>query len=339
MKLFWKEQTPLLAFYALQALLIPLLYSLLDVRFNETLVLYGFLLSLAVLVVYLVFRYLTHRSFYRQLASETLPEDWNSALFREEEAAPLSEALNRLLLLQEKHYRDELTREKNRMDMHLTFVNRWVHQMKTPVSVLQLTARELDDEAGDSIQEELERIKKGLEMVLYTARLERFEQDIAIRPVPLREVAAHAVKENRRLFIRKGIQAELQIDEGIQVYSDEKWLLFVLGQIVTNAVNYSGGPGKTITIGAKRAAHPGEVTELTVQDEGIGIVKEDLRRVFAPSFTGERGREYTESTGMGLYLVKEICTRLGHEVSITSQPEVGTTVTLCFPRPPAPPGK
>ncbi|WP_438434328.1 sensor histidine kinase [Gorillibacterium sp. sgz500922] len=336
MKLFWKEHIPLLSFYALQAFLIPLLYALLDVHFQIRLVLYGLLLSFSVLVVYLAFRYLTHRSFYNRLSAEDFDGDWNGALFRESDTAPLPEAMDRLLLLQEKHYRDELTAERSRMELHLAFVHRWVHQMKTPVSVLQLTAREMDDDTGDSIQEELDRLKKGLEMVLYTARLERFEQDFAIRPVPLLRTAAQAVKENRSLFIRKGIQANLIIDPELQVYSDEKWLLFLLGQILTNAVNYSGGPGKTVTIGARNPAEPDGFTELTVRDEGIGIAKEDLRRVFSPSYTGERGREYTESTGMGLYLVKEICNRLGHEVSIASELGAGTTVTLRFPHSPIP---
>lgn len=340
MKLFWKEQTPLLAFYALQALLVPLLYSLLDVRFDGAFVLYGLLLSLAVLAAYLLFRYLTHRNFYRQLGDDENPdlaERENIPSFRGDGGtAPLPEALNRLLLRQEKRCLDELSREKNRMELHLAFMNRWVHQMKTPVSVLQLTAAEMDSEAGDSIIEELERIKKGLEMVLYTARLERFEQDFAIRPISLRETAAQAVKENRRLFIRKGVRPELRIGEGVRVYSDGKWLLFLLGQILTNAVNYSGGPGKTVIIEAREqeGTSGASVTELIVQDEGIGIAVEDLRRVFSPYFTGERGREYTESTGMGLYLVKEICTRLGHEVSIASQPGIGTTVSIRFPHPP-----
>ncbi|MEO3947178.1 sensor histidine kinase [Gorillibacterium sp. CAU 1737] len=334
MKLFWKEHTPLLAFYTLQALLIPLMYALLDVRFDSKLVLYGLLVSFSVLAVYLIFRYFTHRSFYQRLDQDELSEDWNHSLFKEEDSTPLSEAMNRLLLEQEKHYRDELAAEKNRMELHLAFVHRWVHQMKTPVSILQLTAKELDDETGDSIQDELERLKKGLQMVLYTARLERFEQDFAIRPVPLARAAALAVKENRRLFIRKGVQASLQIEETLSVYSDEKWLLFVLGQILTNAVNYSGAPGKTVTLCAHASQEADRSIVLTIRDEGIGIDPKDLRRVFAPSFTGERGREYTESTGMGLYLVKEICNRLGHGVFLSSELGKGTTVTLQFSRPP-----
>lgn len=337
MKLFWKEHIPLLAFYALQACLIPLLYALLAVHFHVWLVLYGLLLSFSVLAIYLAFRYLTHRNLYRKLSAEDFDGDWNGAPVREGGTAPLPEAMERLLRLQEKHYRDKLNAERSRMELHLAFVHRWVHQMKTPVSVLQLTAREMDDDTGDSIQEELDRLKKGLEMVLYTARLERFEQDFAIRPVPLQRVAAQAVKENRSLFIRKGIQANLSIDEELQVYSDEKWLLFLLGQILTNAVNYSGGPGKTVTVTARNPTEPDGIAELTVRDEGIGIAKEDLRRVFAPSYTGERGREYTESTGMGLYLVKEICNRLGHEVSIASERGAGTSVTLRFPHSPFPP--
>ncbi|MNJ45468.1 Sensor histidine kinase GraS [compost metagenome] len=214
-------------------------------------------------------------------------------------------------------------------EQHLVFINRWVHQMKTPISVIQLQLQELEREeaAADSIQEELDRLSKGLEMVLYTARLDRFEHDFSVEPVDLRQIVNQVIAGNRKLFISKGINPSLQVREGLKVYSDAKWLRFMLDQIVVNALNYTVGTGKTISISAEELGHS---CKLTVQDQGIGIVKEDLNRVFHPYYTGERGRQYSESTGMGLYLVREVCGRLGHEVVLQSKPGEGTTVTLLF---------
>ncbi|WP_025690744.1 sensor histidine kinase [Paenibacillus zanthoxyli] len=324
MKLFLKVQLPLLLFYAVQMLLVPLLYWLTGERRPLSIVLYGSALSAAVLAVYLGFRYLRHQRLYIKLND---PEAFLDSAFEPLGDAPLPEAFGKLLEAYGRHYRDRLGEEARRVDSHITFMNRWVHQMKTPLSIIQLTADELDDAAADSIREEVDRLRKGLEMVLYTSRLDRFEDDFSIMPVSLRKAVSETVAENRRLFIRRGVKAEIRISEELKVYTDAKWLRFMLAQILTNAVNYSGGSGKTVTAAA---FHQGRKVILEIRDEGIGIAPEDLKRVFNPYFTGERGREYRESTGMGLYLVREICKRLGHRVELSSQPGEGTSVRLIF---------
>ncbi|MMZ57297.1 Sensor histidine kinase GraS [compost metagenome] len=101
----------------------------------------------------------------------------------------------------------------------------------------------------------------------------------------------------------------------------------MINQILINAANYTADAGKNVFI---RAYERETSTVLEIRDQGIGIVKEDLKRVFNPYFTGERGRQYHESTGMGLYLVREVCDRLGHKVELDSEPGVGTVVRLIF---------
>lgn len=162
--------------------------------------------------------------------------------------------------------------------------------------------------------------------ILFIA-VDRFEDDFQVEVLLLRKTVSEAVSENRRLFIRRGIQADIQVDEEIFVYSDAKWLRFMLTQILTNAVNYTSGTNKTVTVSSTQI---GTDTILNITDQGIGISPEDLRRVFNPYFTGERGRQYHESTGMGLYLVHEICNRLGHKVELHSRPGEGTTIRLTF---------
>ncbi len=319
-----KDQVPLLLFYLLQMILVPSLYYLSGESRPLSIILYGMSLSAAILLVYLLYRYIQHHKMYIRLEQHaSAPGELPAPL----DDAPLPEAVSELLQVTHRHYQEQLQTHISRMDQHIVFINRWVHQMKTPLSVIQLTLQELDDEAANSIQEELERLRKGLEMVIYTSRLERFEDDFQVQYLPLRRIVSETVAENRRLFIRRGIKADIRVDEGLSVYSDPKWLMFVLTQILVNAVNYTSGSGKTVTFTAQS---DDKDTVLKITDQGIGISPEDLKRVFNPYFTGERGRQYHESTGMGLYLVREICGRLGHKVSLESSPGMGTTVCFTF---------
>jgi signal transduction histidine kinase len=318
MKLFLKDHRPLLLFYLLQMILIPVLYWVTGEFRPISIVLYGMALSFAVLILYLGYRYIQHHKLYTRLSGpggapgeELIPLD----------DAPLPEAVAEMLQHNHRYY------HTRRMDQHIDFINRWVHQMKTPLSVIQLTLQDLEEDAANSIQEELERLRKGLEMVIYTSRLERFEDDFHVQPLGLRKTVSETVADNRRLFIRRGVRVDITVDDGLSVYSDAKWLRFMLAQILVNAVNYTAGTGKTVTISAEQT---GNGSVLQIKDQGIGISPEDLKRVFNPYFTGERGRQYHESTGMGLYLVREICVRLGHTVELQSRPGEGTTVRIAF---------
>ncbi|WP_420805726.1 sensor histidine kinase [Paenibacillus wynnii] len=324
MRLFWKDQLPLLLIYAAQTVLVPLLYWLSGENRPIRIILYGMSLNLVILALYLGFRYLQHYRLYQRLSHpESARLDYRSSLG----TAPLPEAMDELIRRYDQHNQEQLNTQVRRMDQHIEFINRWVHQMKTPLSVIQLTLQDVEGAAADSIQEELERLRKGLEMVIYTARLDRFEDDFHVEPTFLRQAVSEAVSENRRLFIRRGIRPVIQISEELSVYTDAKWLRFMLTQILTNAVNYTQGTDKSVTI---TSYSQGMDNILQITDQGIGISPEDLKRVFNPYFTGERGRQYHESTGMGLYLVREICTRLGHKVELESRPGEGTVLRLIF---------
>lgn len=324
MRLFWKEHVPLLLFYFVQVALVPLLYWLTGEGRPFAIILYGVLLSTVVLALYLCYRYFQHRKLYRCL-EKSPASDGGEELLQPMDEAPLSQAVYELLCRYDQLFKHQLRQQQSGNEQHLVFMNRWVHQMKTPISVIQLLLQELEEPAADSIQEELDRLSKGLEMVLYTARLERFEHDFSIEAVELQQIVNQVVASNRKLFISKANTPLLQIREDLRVYTDAKWLRFLLDQIVVNALNYTVGTGKVISISAEVRE---DDCELSVRDQGIGIVKEDLNRVFRPYYTGERGRQYYESTGMGLYLVKEVCELLGHEVKLQSEPGSGTIVTL-----------
>jgi signal transduction histidine kinase len=142
-------------------------------------------------------------------------------------------------------------------------------------------------------------------------------------------MVVEAVNEHKRLFIANRVYPDIAIDENLMVPTDSKWMKFIIGQFITNAVKYTFEEGKKIYLST-------EVTEnhieLTIRDEGIGIPPSDLKRVTRPFFTGENGRKTGESTGMGLYLAQEVCDKLGHQLLIESEVGKGTKLKVLFNR-------
>ncbi|MEK5171976.1 HAMP domain-containing histidine kinase [Heyndrickxia sp. FSL W8-0496] len=323
MKLFIREQLPLIVIYILQLLIIMMIYWLDGYR-HLSISIYAAILSGSLLIGYLVFRYLSHRSFYQQLEKPFAQlEDFANGI----QNTLLAEGLQQLLESQFRHYRTDLYRYKHKLDGHIQFINQWVHQMKTPISVIHLTIQDEDDPRFIAIGDELDRLKKGLEMVLYTARLDTFERDFYVESLSLENVVRAVTSSQKRLFIRKRIFPSIQINHDIQIASDEKWLSFIITQIITNALRYTIQENRKIYFNSYRR---GISIVLEITDEGVGIPPSDLPRVFDPYFTGENGRHFQESTGMGLYLVKQICEKLGHQIEIESKINQGTTIRLVF---------
>lgn len=321
MKLFLRDQWPFAAFFLVQLILLILIFAM-DGYWNESLMIYVMFLSVFFAGAFLAIRYLSHRTIYQRLSK---PVESLEELTQTYGNSPLCRAMDDISQEQYRLYKEQLHAYENKQRDHTTFIQQWVHQMKTPISVIHLLLQNEDDPTAESVREEVDRIKRGLETVLYIARLDRFEQDFLIEPVTLRSLVQNVLAENKRLFIRNQVYPEVKVDESWRVESDDKWLAFVLNQLLTNAVRYSAGKSNKVTIRAyERGAH----AILEVQDYGIGIPSEDIRRVFKPYFTGENGRKYPESTGMGLYLVKEICGRLHHGVEMESVVGEGTTVRI-----------
>ncbi|MFF2532915.1 HAMP domain-containing sensor histidine kinase [Brevibacillus sp. DP1.3A] len=321
MKLFLRDQWPFAAFFLVQLILLIMIFAM-DGYWNESLMIYVMFLSVFFAGAFLAIRYLSHRTIYQRLSK---PVESLEELTQTYGNSPLCRAMDDISQEQYRLYKEQLHAYENKQRDHTTFIQQWVHQMKTPISVIHLLLQNEDDPTAESVREEVDRIKRGLETVLYIARLDRFEQDFLIEPVTLRSMVQNVLAENKRLFIRNQVYPEVKVDENWRVESDDKWLAFVLNQLLTNAVRYSAGKSNKVTIRAyERGAH----AILEVQDYGIGIPTEDIRRVFKPYFTGENGRKYPESTGMGLYLVKEICGRLHHGVEMESEVGEGTTVRI-----------
>ena len=206
------------------------------------------------------------------------------------------------------------------------YVERWVHEIKAPLTAARLICRELDGDTRRKLTAELSQIEAHVERALFYARAENPEQDCLFRQIELEKIAAQAIENHRSLLIQNGIRLELE-NMNCAVYTDEKWAVFILGQLLQNAARYRG-PEPVITLSAKPL---GRQTQLIVHDNGIGIPAHELPRVFERGFTGSNGRIRGGSTGIGLYLCRKLAVFLELELRMDSQEGAGTTVTLTFP--------
>lgn len=322
-KIFLKEHISFIIFELCVVLIILVLYVLDGFR-NTNTAIYSISISLVLICSFLVVRYLLRREYLNKITK--LPTAMEDAL---QKNAKTSEYKMTEQYLHELYrvYQNEVQTLYANKNRHEKFLNQWIHQMKTPISVLELLLQEEGPLDKKSVQEEVDRLKRGLEMVMMNARLEKFEEDLQVEQISLKALITATINENKRLFITNHVFPVIEIDENITVISDSKWLKFLINQFITNAVKYTFEPNKKIYFIAE--LYDSSV-QLKIKDEGIGIPKSDLPRVTKPFFTGENGRKTGESTGMGLYLAKEICEKLGHTLKVESEVGVGTTIIVAF---------
>lgn len=321
--LFIREHSSLLLFQLALVLFIFLLYWLDGFR-NYNTAIYSLIISTILTGGYLAGKFILRRSFYKHITRT--PETMENALIRYA-PTPEHEEVSTFMRILYKLYQNEVQTLYAAQKRQRDFMNHWVHQMKTPISVIGLLLQEEGELDRESIAEEMMRIQSGLDTVLLNARLETFEQDMQIEKVNLRRLVQEVVTEHKRLFISNGVFPVITIDEQFVIATDQKWMRVALAQFLTNAVKYTFDEGKKVYL---TAICTGKGITLTVQDEGVGIPASDLNRITRAFFTGENGRLTGESTGMGLYIASVVCERLGHTLQIESEQNVGTAVTVFF---------
>ena len=205
------------------------------------------------------------------------------------------------------------------------YYNIWVHQIKTPISGMNVLLQSMEptEEVGE-LQNQLFSVEQYVNMALQYQKIKSTTNDFSFAEIPLNKVIRENIRKYARLFIAKKLAVRYE-ETALRVLTDEKWISFVLGQIITNAVKYSDKGSITIS------AYEDECnTYLSVKDEGIGISPEDLPRVFERGYTGYNGRADKKSTGIGLFLCKSVTRMLGHKIQISSEPGKGTGVTIIF---------
>lgn len=219
-------------------------------------------------------------------------------------------------------------REQNTHEQELSdFYTLWVHQIKTPIAALQLLLQTEPEKISD-MKSELFKIDRYVDIILGYLRMENINQDLNFQHYTLEGMIKQAVRKYTPLFIKSHLSLKMEHLD-FSVLTDEKWLVFVVEQLLSNAIKYT--PSGEIRIFADYEEKDGiRNTRLFIQDTGIGIHPEDLPRIFERSFTGYNGRMDKKASGLGLYLCDTILKKLGHNISIDSVPKEGTTVTLVF---------
>lgn len=229
-------------------------------------------------------------------------------------------------ILDMKKERDALRRE---LDEQSEYIAKWSHEVKLPLAALGLMAlRSPDEELRDSMQDCLERIRQQLHTMLMSGKLKTLENDVVFRRTELADVVNEAVKSQSWLLIREHFQIEIDLCD-VWVYSDKRWLSYILNQLIANAVKYKKGDLPCLRFGAEQVTE--ERVSLWVEDTGIGIREEDLPFIFDRGYIGGNLRDGDyRSTGMGLYFAREAAERLGIKLKVESRAGEWTRFTLDF---------
>lgn len=217
--------------------------------------------------------------------------------------------------------RAAVMKETDRRTEELTdYFTLWAHQIKNPLAAMRLILQQGEIEDIGELEQELFETEQYVEMVLSFLRLGSDSTDFVFQPYDLDSIVRQVVKKYARQFIRRRIRLDYD-ERTMTVLTDEKWLSFVIEQLVSNALKYTSRGWISITTSG---------SSLIIRDTGIGIAPEDLPRIFEKGYTGYNGRTDKKSTGIGLWLCRQVLDKLGHEISITSVPGEGTEVTIEF---------
>ena len=195
----------------------------------------------------------------------------------------------------------------------------WAHQIKTPIAAMRLTLQNTDSFFSRKLSVELARVEQYVDMVLCYLRLDTDTRDYVIAVYDLDDILRQALRKFAGQFIGKKIHLDYQ-PLNAQVMTDEKWLLFVIEQILSNALKYTQQGCVSIYLESPKI--------LCIRDTGMGIAAEDLPRIFEKGYTGYNGRTDKKASGLGLYLCARICRNLGHGISAESEPDKGTVIKL-----------
>ncbi|MDO5569067.1 MAG: ATP-binding protein [bacterium] len=207
------------------------------------------------------------------------------------------------------------------------YIELWCHEIKIPIATIDMIINNNSNDITLLIKDELDRIDNYVEQSLFYARSDYVDKDYIICQTSIIDVVNNVLRKNKKELINKKIKVEL-INLDVMVNSDSKWLEFIINQIVINSIKYFNKKKKVITFAV---VHNKNNISLSITDNGCGIKPEDIDLVFNKGFTGNIGRKYTKSTGIGLYLCKKLCNKLNHEIELESVYNEYTKVCIIFP--------
>lgn len=219
---------------------------------------------------------------------------------------------------------DNVNLYKLAQEDYKNYIELWVHEIKTPLAASKLIVENQNESLND-LSLELDKVEQYVMQALFYARSNSVAKDYIIKPINLEKSIRKVIKELSSEFIRKDIKIELSLIDNI-VYTDSKWFEFMLKQIIINSLQYTKQSGKVIL----KMTQKDQAIKLDVIDNGIGILPQDIGRIFEQGFTGASGRSYTQATGMGLFLVKQLADALS--IKVTAKSNDKTVISLIFPQ-------
>ena len=282
------------------------------------------------LLIYIIIEYIKYKKYFDNIENVLKSLD-KKYLLPEVIEAPnsiIGEEVNDILKEISRDMHEHVKYYRNMQEEYREYIEMWVHEIKTPIASSKLLIENNYNDLTRKIDIQIDRIENFVEQVLYYSRSDEVGKDYIIKKVELLPLVKNVIRKNQRDFISKRIRLQLgELNE--VVYSDSKWIEFILNQILINSIKYSKGKDDKIQIESKEISN---TVVLTIEDEGVGIIERDLDRVFEKGFTGENGRKFGKSTGIGLYLCKKLCNKLGLGLEIQSKVNVGTKISIIFPK-------
>lgn len=318
MKLFLRyinEYRRTFILFLIFSLIFAVIFALYEANIEA--VLYAFVICIAVSVAFIAVGFIRFQKKHIMLRKIYI----NLPLMTEKLPAPdnitqedLIDIITRLAAINQKIINDMNNIRRDSSD----YFTVWVHQIKTPISAMQMILQNDDTDVNRELSAELFKIEQYAEMALNYIRLDSSSNDFVIKYCNLDSVIRKAVRRYAPLFIRRKVRLSYSAAD-TEVLTDKKWLLFIIEQLLSNAVKYTYSG----TVSISYADYM-----ITISDTGIGISPEDLPRIFEKGYTGLSGRTESKSTGLGLYLCQKVCTKLGHKISVNSEVGEGTTFTI-----------
>ena len=293
--------------------------------------LYTAVIILVVLSISIFIEYKTKQSFYNSLKNN-LEELEEKYLISEIIKAPdfvEGKILKEVMQEAGKSMLENVNNYKNLQEDYKEYIELWIHEVKIPIAASKMIIENNKTNVTKSIEEELDKVENYTEQALFYARSNAVEKDYVITKTNPKEIVNGAILKNKTTLLNEKIALDLKNLEQ-EVYTDSKWATFIVNQIIQNSIKYSKKDDKKIEIYAEPKS---DKVILYIKDNGIGIKKGEITRVFEKGFTGENGRLIgKKSTGIGLYLCKKLCDKLGLGIELNSERDKGTEVRIIFPK-------
>lgn len=307
-----------------------LIFSLLMIfKINIALIILCELILIVLMLAILIGEYFRRRKFYNELLNNTnrldkkylVLETINKPNYYE------GELIYQTLYEIDKSMIEHIKEYEDSIDEFKDYVELWIHEVKIPLMSLMLKCHNNKDKIDRTFEEQIRKLDNYIEQILYYVRSEEANKDFSIKNVDLKKVISRTALRNKDDLLENKINLMVENVDFV-VLSDSKWLEFIINQIINNSIKYRNNKVENyIKITAKEDS---DKIVLSILDNGIGIEKADLSRVFEKTFTGSNGRIVTSSTGMGLYIVNKLCQKLGHVISIDSEINNYTCVNITF---------